>query len=90
MKHAPTREWTEMAIASQTGTDIGERLFWCRDARGWSQSELARQAGISRTTVVVTEIGKTKPRLPTLRRLARAFGVTVDELVSGPLPEKKT
>ena len=62
--------------------DVAERLFAYRDAAGWSQSETARRAGVSRTSVVLTETGETYPRLPTLRRLARAFGVSVDEFLS--------
>lgn len=62
--------------------DIGERLFLWRDAAGWSQVEMARRAGIGRGTVILTENGTTRPGLSTLRRIARAFGVTVDEFLS--------
>lgn len=78
-----TRQVTEPA------TDVGERLFWFRDAAGWTQAETARKAGISRTIVALTETGKTSPRLPTLRRLARAFGVTLEELLDGPIPGRE-
>jgi transcriptional regulator with XRE-family HTH domain len=72
--------------------DVAERLFLYRDSAGWSQVELAKRAGISRTSVVLTESGQTAPRLPTLRRLARAFGVSVDEFLSDrePRPAPKT
>ncbi len=78
-----------MAKPATADVDVGERIFLFRDAAGWSQAETARRAGISRNTVVVTETGRTSPRLPTLRRLARALGVTVDDLLGGPIPEKK-
>ncbi|MDP9476308.1 MAG: helix-turn-helix domain-containing protein [Actinomycetota bacterium] len=72
------------------GKDVGEKLFLWREAYGWTQTLTAEKAGIDRSTVVLTETGETRPRLVTLRRLAKAFGVSVDELLSGPLPEEKT
>lgn len=69
--------------------NVGERLFLYRDATGWSQAEVAKRAGISRTSVVLTETGETRPRLPTLRRLARAFGVSVEEFLSNREPNPR-
>ncbi len=79
-----------MARTATTGVDVAERLFLFRDAAGWSQAETARRAGISRTSVVLTETGETSPRTPTLRRMARAFGVSVEDFLHGEVPEKKT
>ncbi len=71
--------------------DLGERIFRLRDERGWSQTELARRAGVSRTTLSHLEAGVTRsPSSPTLRRLARALDVTVYGLVGGELTTKKT
>lgn len=61
--------------------DIGERVYWLRDERGWTQEELARAAGVSPTTVSHIESGTIRrPRINTIRRLARAFGLSTDEL----------
>ena len=62
-------------------TEIGDRLFELREQRGWSQTEVARRARLSRSTVVNVENGVRSPSMPTLRRLARAFGVSLDELL---------
>ena len=43
---------------------MDNRLYWMRVRRGLSQSELARRAGISRTTVCLLE---RRGGLPTLR-----------------------
>jgi transcriptional regulator with XRE-family HTH domain len=69
--------------------DIGARLFELRDSRGWTQDKVAEEAGVSHTTVVGLETGRIKdPRTVTLRRLARAFDMDLDEFrgegVSGP------
>ncbi len=66
--------------------DVAERIFELREARGWSQTELAKRAGIGRGTMNMVEGGRTAPRLITLRRLARALGVPVRELLP-PEPE---
>lgn len=74
--------------APTTAPDVGERLFMFRNAMGWSQIEMHKRAGIGRSTVILTENGKTTPNLATLRRMAWTFGVTVDEFLHGEPPEK--
>jgi transcriptional regulator with XRE-family HTH domain len=46
-----------------------------REQHGWSQSELAGQAGMTQSAVARFEAGGTVPTLPVLERLARALGV---------------
>ena len=64
-------------------TDLGERLWELREERGWSQKRTAKEAGLSHVTIAHLETGKVEPRLPTLRKLARTFDMTVDELLEG-------
>jgi ribosome-binding protein aMBF1 (putative translation factor) len=47
---------------------------------GWSQSELARKAGITQAQVARFESGKGTPRADTLLRLSNAMGVMADLL----------
>jgi predicted transcriptional regulator len=49
------------------------QLRMARAALGWSQGELARRAGVSRTTVADLERGHGEPRLATMRRLVAAL-----------------
>ena len=64
------------------GPDIGARLFELRDERDWTQDELAKEAGISHTTIVGIETGRiTQPRTATLRRLARAFDMSLEQFI---------
>lgn len=62
--------------------DLGARLQARRDEMGLSGTQMAKRAGISPTTYYGIENGKTEPRGATLRRLARAFGVSVEELLT--------
>lgn len=51
-----------------------------REARGWSQGELARQLSVSRQTINAVETDKYDPSLPLALRMAKLFGIAVPEL----------
>jgi molybdate-binding protein/DNA-binding XRE family transcriptional regulator len=51
-----------------------------RVARGWSQAELARRAGVSRAAVSAIEIERLVPSVAAALSLAEAFGCRVDAL----------
>lgn len=56
------------------------RLKQYREAKGWSQGELARRLGVSRQTINAVETDKYDPSLPLALRMARLFEVAVPEL----------
>ncbi|GAA4743521.1 helix-turn-helix transcriptional regulator [Sphingomonas daechungensis] len=56
------------------------RLKHIREARGWSQGELARRIGVSRQTINCVETDKYDPSLPLALRLAKLFAVPVDQI----------
>jgi transcriptional regulator with XRE-family HTH domain len=74
--------------------DVGERLENIRRLRMWTQVRLAREAGVSPTTVSAIETGKIgRPHFGTLDKLARALRVAPQELqgsraatIEGPRP----
>ena len=49
---------------------------------GWSQADLAEAMGVSRQTINSIETGKYVPSLALALKLARFFGVHVEELFS--------
>ncbi len=51
-----------------------------REAKGWSQGELARRLGVSRQTVNAVETDKYDPSLPLALRMATLFGVPVETM----------
>ena len=62
--------------------DIAERLDAARQRLGWSQSELARQAGLNQINVWKILHGEKKRiAAETVRHLAHALGVTTDYLL---------
>ncbi len=58
----------------------GARLRLARQARGFSQQQLAGMAGVSRQAVSAVEAGHSDPSLRVGLALARALGLTVEEL----------
>jgi len=62
--------------------NIAERLEKARRWRGWTQTELARRAGLHPVEVHKLLKG-TKPRVQaeTVRRLAEALGISADYLL---------
>ena len=61
----------------------GSRLRVARQARGFSQQQLAGMAGVSRQAVSAVESGMSDPSLRVALALARVLGMTVEE-VFGP------
>lgn len=76
--------------------DIGKRLRELREAKGLSQGDIERGAGLLRCYVSRVEHGHTVPSLPTLERwaavleleLSQVFAVG-DEKPEAPEPPKK-
>jgi putative transcriptional regulator len=51
-----------------------------RAERGWSQAELAEKLEVSRQSVNAIETGKYDPSLPLAFRIARLFGMGIEEI----------
>jgi len=64
-----------------SSSKIGPRIRRLRQQEGWTQSELARRAGITQEAVSAIEASKRAPGLDVITRMAAAFGVTVDTLL---------
>lgn len=62
---------------------LGERICLLRRRQGWSQAELAGHLGVSPSTVGMYEQGRREPSLQGAVELSRAFGVSVDYLLTG-------
>ena len=65
---------------------LNEKILYYRKAAKLSQEELAARGGVSRQAVSKWELGDATPEVDKLLALAKAFGVTTDELLSGDAP----
>ena len=59
---------------------MDNRLRELREAKGWSQGELAEQLEGSRQTINALETGKYDPSLPLAFRIARLFERRIEEI----------
>lgn len=60
---------------------FGNYIYELRKRAGLSQSELALKLGVSNKAVSKWEVGKAKPAVDKIRKLAVIFGVSVDDLL---------
>jgi transcriptional regulator with XRE-family HTH domain len=73
-----------------------ENLKQLRKQKGWTQVQAAEQAGVPFRTLQNWETGSREPRLVALKKLAAAFVVTADELLTDdkpvelPRPKRRT
>ena len=64
-----------------TGTPIANHIRRLRFERGeMTQEALAREVGVTRQTIIALEAGKYAPSLELAFRLARTFGVGVEQV----------
>jgi HTH-type transcriptional regulator/antitoxin HipB len=56
-------------------TDLGARLREARARRGWSQAQLASQAGLTRLRVIDIERGSTSVSMGAYAQAARSLGL---------------
>lgn len=57
------------------------RLKRLREGRGWSQSVLGKQIGVSQSTIGMWESGKNTPEFSNLEKISQLFNVSVDYLL---------
>lgn len=75
----PARRCVEM-------TSIGKRIELLRDARGLTQVDLAKAAGLKQNSISRYESGKQKPSREAVAALAQFFGVHPAAIEYGALP----
>ena len=60
---------------------LGRNFKRIRKEKGLSQGDILRAAGIDRAMISTMENGKANPTLATITKLAKALGVSPDELL---------
>ena len=65
-----------------TNQNLANNIKKLREAKGLSQEKLARLADVANNTLIKIESGENQnPTLVTLKKVAKAFGVSVDDLI---------
>jgi putative transcriptional regulator len=63
---------------------LRNRLRMARADRGWTQADLAARVGVTRKTINTVENGVFVPSTVLALKLARALGMTVEEVFQLP------
>jgi transcriptional regulator with XRE-family HTH domain len=77
---------------SEEPAPVGERIRAAREAKGWSQAELAAGLGVTVTTISRWERGTAVPQRSVLRTLSRALDCSPElssDPVSTPRPARR-
>jgi len=62
--------------------NLSKNVKRLREAKGLSQEKLARLADVANNTLIKIESGENNnPTLETLKKVAKSFGVSVDDLI---------
>jgi len=62
--------------------NLAKNIERLRKVKGLSQEKLARLADVANNTLIKMESGENNnPTLETLKKVAKAFGVSVDDLI---------
>ena len=61
-------------------SEMKNRIRVLRAERKWSQAELGERIGVSRNSVNAIENGRHDPSLPLAFRIAKQFGLPVDQV----------
>lgn len=62
---------------------LGQKIRKLRKEREWKVGELAEKSGISKPTVFDHELGNSSPSWKFVQLYAKAFGITIQQLVEG-------
>jgi len=66
-----------------TNQNLAKNVKRLREAKGLSQEKLARLADVANNTLIKMETGENiNPTLETLKRVAKALDVSVDNLIN--------
>ena len=61
--------------------DLGQKVRRLRESRNWSQAELARKAGVTKSAISTYEVGIRTPSADVVCAFAKVFGVSADYLL---------
>lgn len=69
--------------------ELHYRLKEWREARGFTQIQLAKEAGCTSVFVSLVERGKNQPSSAMLAAFAKALDISIDSLIVEPSPSAK-
>lgn len=83
-KAAPAKSTRSLGLAEPINRHLGARVKQLRAERGWSLEALATASGVSRSMLSQIEREQANPTLAVTQRIARAFSMSLGDLVETP------
>ncbi|MHB8618448.1 MAG: helix-turn-helix domain-containing protein [Chloroflexota bacterium] len=74
----------EPRTAADLAPELSRQVRSLRRAKGWTLDQLSGMSAVSRSMLSQVERGEANPTLGVAFRIARAFGVSLDDLVTVP------
>ena len=74
-----------MAAKNPVLIRLGKNLRKAREAKGWSQEEMAHRAGVHRTYVGSVERGEYNATILTIRTFTKTLGILLRDAIRGIL-----
>ncbi len=71
-------------MTEDLGERLGKNVKQLREARGFTQEQIAKVAGLPRATWSNLESGSANPTVSVLRKIANGLQVTIEELLTAP------
>jgi transcriptional regulator with XRE-family HTH domain len=71
-------------MADDLAGRLGQNIKQLRDARGFTQQQMAKLSGLPRATWANLESGAANPTLQVLHRVATSLQISIEELISAP------
>ena len=75
---------SERAEQHTMDESLARKLRVLRAERGWTLNQAAERAGVQPETISDAEHGKRRPYTPTLTKIAKGYGVPIEELIEEP------
>lgn len=61
--------------------DVLNAIVEYREARGWTEYELAKRSGITQSTISTWYRTNCKPSMKSLQKICDVFGITISQLI---------
>jgi len=76
-----TSRYTSVINMSESSQKLAENMRRIRTRKNMSQGDICRALGVDRAYISTIESGKQNPTLATVEKIAKALGVSVNELL---------
>lgn len=76
------REGSDKSSNDEQKKEVGKRIKELRTAKGWNQQKLADEADLTQSAIAQFEKGERLPSTTALQNMAKAFGISMESLLT--------